>query len=172
MEVAEGRRRVIIAGVQPSVDGGRYPIKRTVGETVAVEADIFGDGHDAVAGAVFRSAAPFPAPPVDTQPFLQAGAEVLQRAGAQPRDEVDLRLVRDVRRGTGRQIDSPSQVGGWPVLVGGAPYPDADRDGMDDRWETASGLDPADPSDRNEVAADDGYTNLDRFLSELAGGGT
>ncbi|MGD9509409.1 MAG: polysaccharide lyase family 1 protein [Geminicoccaceae bacterium] len=125
-------------------------------------------GADAVAGAVFRSAAPFPAPPVDPQPFLQASAEVLQRAGAQPRDEVDLRLVRDVRRGTGRQIDSPSQVGGWPDLAGGAPYPDADRDGMDDRWEAAAALDPADPSDRNEVAAG-GYTNLDRFLSELAG---
>jgi hypothetical protein len=76
-----------------------------------------------------------------------------------------------VRRGTGRQIDSPAQVGGWPTLVGGTPYPDADRDGMDDRWEMASELDPANPADRNDVVEGDGYTNLDRFLSELAGDG-
>ena len=42
----EGRRRVVIERVTPEVDGGRYPIKRTVGETIAVEADVFTDGHD------------------------------------------------------------------------------------------------------------------------------
>lgn len=41
-----GRRRVVIEGVAPEIDGGRYPIKRTVGQTVIVEADIFADGHD------------------------------------------------------------------------------------------------------------------------------
>jgi starch synthase (maltosyl-transferring) len=30
------------------VDGGRYPIKRVIGEEVRVEADVFTDGHDAV----------------------------------------------------------------------------------------------------------------------------
>ena len=128
-------------------------------------------GSDAVAGAVYRSPVPFPAPPVRVAPYLEASALVLARAGAAPRDDVDVRLVRDVRRGTGRQIDSPAQVGGWPTLVGGTPYPDADRDGMDDRWEMASELDPANPADRNDVAEGDGYTNLERFLSGLAGGG-
>ena len=46
---AEGRRRVIIEGVRPEIDCGRFPIKRTVGERVAVEADVFTDGHDSVA---------------------------------------------------------------------------------------------------------------------------
>jgi starch synthase (maltosyl-transferring) len=46
----EGRRRVVITAVTPEVDGGRFPIKRTVGEKVVVEADIFTDGHDALAG--------------------------------------------------------------------------------------------------------------------------
>lgn len=46
---ADGRRRAVIEGVQPEIDGGRFPIKRTVGETVVVEADIFTDGHDALA---------------------------------------------------------------------------------------------------------------------------
>ena len=47
----EGRRRVVIEGVRPEVDCGRFPIKRTEGERVVVEADIFTDGHDAL-GAV------------------------------------------------------------------------------------------------------------------------
>ena len=45
----EGRRRVIIEGVKPEIDCGRFPIKRTIGEEVVVEADVFTDGHDAVA---------------------------------------------------------------------------------------------------------------------------
>ncbi|MBX6363414.1 MAG: alpha-1,4-glucan--maltose-1-phosphate maltosyltransferase [Gemmatimonadetes bacterium] len=48
----EGRRRVVIEGVAPEIDCGAFPIKRTVGERVVVEADIFTDGHDAVACAL------------------------------------------------------------------------------------------------------------------------
>ncbi|MGH2451090.1 MAG: alpha-1,4-glucan--maltose-1-phosphate maltosyltransferase [Candidatus Limnocylindria bacterium] len=44
----DGRRRVVIEAVQPEIDAGRYPIKRTVGESVVVEADAFADGHDVV----------------------------------------------------------------------------------------------------------------------------
>lgn len=43
------RARVVIEAVKPEVDGGRFPIKRTVGERVVVEADAFTDGHDAIA---------------------------------------------------------------------------------------------------------------------------
>ncbi|HEY8475471.1 MAG TPA: alpha-1,4-glucan--maltose-1-phosphate maltosyltransferase [Chloroflexota bacterium] len=49
MRFEEGRRRVVIEGVQPEVDAGRFPIKRIVGDPVVVEADVFADGHDAVA---------------------------------------------------------------------------------------------------------------------------
>ena len=42
-------RRVIIERIQPEIDGGRFPIKRTVGETVEVVANIFADGDVAVA---------------------------------------------------------------------------------------------------------------------------
>jgi starch synthase (maltosyl-transferring) len=38
--------RIAIEAVTPSVDGGRFPAKRVVGETVAVEADLLCDGHD------------------------------------------------------------------------------------------------------------------------------
>jgi starch synthase (maltosyl-transferring) len=47
-----GRKRVIIEGISPAVDGGRFPVKRTVGEHVRVEADIFTDGHDAIAASL------------------------------------------------------------------------------------------------------------------------
>jgi starch synthase (maltosyl-transferring) len=43
---AEPPRRVVVEAVTPQVDGGRFPIKRTTGEWVTVEADIFADGHD------------------------------------------------------------------------------------------------------------------------------
>jgi len=38
-------RRVVIENVEPEVDGGRFPIKRTTGESVVVRADIYADGH-------------------------------------------------------------------------------------------------------------------------------
>ena len=44
----EGRRRVVIENLKPEIDGGRYPIKRVVGEKVVVIADIFSDGHDSI----------------------------------------------------------------------------------------------------------------------------
>ena len=40
--------RITLESVAPEIDFGSYPIKRTVGETVEVEADIFTDGHDAL----------------------------------------------------------------------------------------------------------------------------
>ena len=44
-----GRERVVIEDVSPTVDGGRFPIKRTTGEQVRVRAHAFSDGHDVVA---------------------------------------------------------------------------------------------------------------------------
>jgi starch synthase (maltosyl-transferring) len=44
--------RVVIEGVQPEVDAGRFPIKRTFGEDVVVSADIFCDGHEMLAAVV------------------------------------------------------------------------------------------------------------------------
>jgi starch synthase (maltosyl-transferring) len=45
--------RVIIEGVEPEIDGGQFPIKRTIGEGVVVSADIYADGHDVLV-AVLR----------------------------------------------------------------------------------------------------------------------
>ncbi len=44
----EYTQRVWIENLKPQIDSGQFPIKRTVGETVRVSADIFTDGHDAL----------------------------------------------------------------------------------------------------------------------------
>jgi starch synthase (maltosyl-transferring) len=49
--------RIAIESVSPSVDDGRFPAKRTVGESVSIEADVFADGHDKLAvAALWRTA--------------------------------------------------------------------------------------------------------------------
>jgi starch synthase (maltosyl-transferring) len=45
--------RVAIERVSPELDGGRFPVKRIVGDVLEVEADIFADGHDKL-GAVVK----------------------------------------------------------------------------------------------------------------------
>jgi starch synthase (maltosyl-transferring) len=52
MQPEEGRNRVIIESVMPEIDGGRFPIKRIVGDEIVVEADILTDGHDALSCAL------------------------------------------------------------------------------------------------------------------------
>src|SRR3712207_1958357 len=49
--------RIHIQYLQPTVDGGRYPAKRTVGDVVQVSCDVFRDGHDLLR-AVIRALPP------------------------------------------------------------------------------------------------------------------
>src|SRR5256886_11289655 len=42
----------VIENLRPLIDGGRYPVKRITGDDLAVEADVFKDGHDVVAAAL------------------------------------------------------------------------------------------------------------------------
>jgi starch synthase (maltosyl-transferring) len=44
--------RVVIRGVEPEIECGRFSVKRTIGEDVVVEADIFTDGHDSISAVV------------------------------------------------------------------------------------------------------------------------
>ncbi len=120
-------------------------------------------------------AAPFPAPDV-----WQAGGpaaaydRVLEQFGATPwdRDEVDQLLHNQVATHTGSRISRESQLpgitnGGFATL-GGLPAPiDTDRDGMPDAWEVAHGLDP-NSADHNGDFDNDGYTNLEDYLHDLA----
>ncbi|UFN47283.1 DUF3416 domain-containing protein [Roseomonas sp. OT10] len=52
--------RVAIEAVTPLVDGGRFPVKRIVGEAVLVEADVFTDGHGKLGVALLWRAADEP----------------------------------------------------------------------------------------------------------------
>ncbi len=52
MKPVEGRTRIVIEEVQPRVNGGRYPVKRIIGDRVEITCAAFGDGHDHVAGRI------------------------------------------------------------------------------------------------------------------------
>jgi hypothetical protein len=81
---------------------------------------------------------------------------VLRHVGARPRDRdaVDLRIINDVKKGTGRIIDSQNDVGGWPSLTenvrGSGDIPELDI-----------------PSKPNKIQPS-GYTKLEEWLHKLA----
>jgi starch synthase (maltosyl-transferring) len=52
MSPASDPPHVVIEGVLPLLDGGRYPVKRPEGSTVHVSANIFKDGHDLIAARI------------------------------------------------------------------------------------------------------------------------
>jgi hypothetical protein len=109
--------------------------------------------------------------PVDTairpEPAEAAGRRILDTSGAScVRDAVDRRVVEEVRTRSGRLIDRPEDVGGWPALAPFTPEPDAERDGLPDSWERATGSDP-DVAD-SAVADAGGSTRLDVWLAHRA----
>ena len=65
-------------------------------------------------------------------------------------------------------IDQPAGAGGYPTYNTYNTIVDADHDGMDDAWETANGLDPTNPNDKNYTTAV-GYTALEVYLNSLVG---
>ncbi len=44
--------RLALEAPSPAVDGGLFPVKRTAGDTVEVEIDVIGDGHDMLAAVL------------------------------------------------------------------------------------------------------------------------
>jgi pectate lyase len=117
--------------------------------------------------------APYQVAPVRTQSAKEAYELVLEYVGATVpvRDAVDARIIADARKGSGKLIDSQKEVGGWPVYRSAAPPKDTDEDGVPDAWETAHGMNPRDPADARVVDPVSGYTKLELYLNELAGGG-
>ncbi|MCW5718194.1 MAG: 4-alpha-glucanotransferase [Bauldia sp.] len=56
--IPTGEGRVVIEAVSPEIDGGLTAVKRVVGDTIVVSADVFTDGHDKIAAAIlYRRAA-------------------------------------------------------------------------------------------------------------------
>ena len=121
-----------------------------------------------VQGKYIRHDDPFTAPVISQQDAETAYQLVLDRVGASiVRDSVDVRVINNVINNTGRIIDRPSDVGGWPALVSLDPPLDTDHDGMPDEYEIANQLDINDPEDRNGDANNDGFTNLEDYLNSL-----
>ncbi len=127
-----------------------------------------------------KAAAEHSIAPVTTHSALEAYQLVLDQAGASlRRDTLDARVVGDVRNRTGRLIDVQggyphgtafaATVNAWPTLSTTASPADTDKDGMPDAWETANGLNPGDPADRGQFAAN-GYTNLENYLNSIVTG--
>ncbi len=113
-----------------------------------------------------RATMPFPSPRLTTHTATEARRLVIEQAGATlpRRDAIDRRIAKSVETGTGRIIDSQSDVGGWPELKSAPAPSDSDNDGMSDDWESAHGLNPK-LADNNDDADSDGYTNLEEFLN-------
>jgi hypothetical protein len=82
---------------------------------------------------------PVPAKGISIVDCLQVEDLILQTAGARPaeRDLVDSRIIRQVRARTGKIIDTPAEVGGWPdmavnfrqIILPSQPQADDDGDG-------------------------------------------
>ena len=116
----------------------------------------------------YRLPAPLDVGPVATEPAPVAYARVLAHAGAaKSRDEVDLRIVQQVRQRTGRLVDRADEVGGWPALKSTPAPADRDGDGMPDDWERTRGLDPDDPADGSRIDPRTGITALEAYLNSL-----
>jgi pectate lyase len=151
----------------------RNPIARAWFAGNSMDGLIPADPWSLVSGrtdASYRLAGPLAMPPVTRDPAPRASARVLAGAGAsRVRDSVDERVIASVGAGTGRLIDSQSEVGGWPALEPGTPWRDGDGDGMPDDWERRNGLDPSNAADGNADRDRDGFTELEEWLSALAG---
>ena len=140
------------------------------------------------AGSVFstvdkvKSSKPFFPSYVTTQTADEAYNSVINDVGAtKPKqDYLDQRYIKEVKNCTYTYtgsvdklkgiIDTQDDAGGYPKLQGGTAPVDSDHDGMPDVWETKHGLNPNDAEDRNGLQLSaEGYTNLEMYLSELAG---
>ena len=84
-------------------------------------------------------------------------------------DELDEKVLEQVRRCKGRITNYAEDIGGWPDLPEEEAAPDSDLDGMPDEWELAHGLDPNDAGDTWGDINGNGWSNIEEYLSDLAG---
>ena len=107
-------------------------------------------------------------------PASKALEYVLANAGSStPHDAVDKYLINEIRSyGTKGKIIQRESDNGIPGNVGtvanGTPPLDTDRDGMPDEWEILRGLNPNVADDKGDDD-NDGYTNIEEYLSCLVG---
>jgi hypothetical protein len=81
------------------------------------------------------------------------------------RDSVDARAITNYSSGGDMIIDTPAQVGGYPVLAAGTPYTDSNNDGIDDTWFAAN----VPGGDTSTDLAPSGYSWVEVWAEELLG---
>ena len=116
----------------------------------------------------FAVSAPFSAPSLMILSATETYEAVPANVGAtRPKlDSVDQRILAEVKNGSGKIINHPPEVGGWPKLTAGKPPADRDNDGMPDGWEKSQGLNPDDASDYRATGKS-GYTRLEEYLHSI-----
>ena len=101
--------------------------------------------------------------------------EIIDRVGANLSswggpDALDKRAIEDFQNCKGHVIDTPEQADGWPVLAPVSQNEDRDADGLPDAWEAShNGLDPTIGNQTWEDRDNDGWSNIEEYLSWLAG---
>lgn len=78
--------------------------------------------------------------------------------------QIDQDVIDDFNNGTGDIIDSQSELGGWPTIATGTPWPDTDDDGMNDDLEVSFFGDLS--QDAMTIAAN-GRTNIENLYNSL-----
>lgn len=138
------------------------PAQGSTGRAQIYQADNSIDGIPLFTAAVGDAVVEEPVCPLSIDP-LDAGTasrRVMEYAGAFPRDQVDARIIREVRGGSGRIVRTAGTI---PASERSIPYADTDNDGMADGWESENGaiVGSYDPWGGLDAS---GWTNFDRFL--------
>jgi hypothetical protein len=113
---------------------------------------------------------------IPTVPAASAYANVVARAGALPRDQVDTLVMADVTSlGTSgnlwsHQTSTGLSNDGYGTIAGGTAKTDTDGDGMPDAWELRYGLNPNNAGDASGDFDHTGYTNIEKYLNGLLDG--
>ena len=129
----------------------------------------YGKGLTEKDGMTLRVDKPFPAPAMAKQSARDGCVQVLEEAGATlpARDSVDLRIVDDVRNGTGKIIDKETDLPPeqrWPTYHALPAPKDSDADGIPDFWEEQFGLNKNDPKDSKAIGHG-GYANIEHYFN-------
>ncbi len=162
-----------------------YPVLYMSGNHHAKYSDITGSNSSGIywhnGGSAELAATPFTIQGAEgksayatTHPVSEGKDAVLDWAGDRlHRDSVDERAVDGVKNNTGRIINTPSDVGGWPAYSANdeqlSRVKDSDADGMPDWFEEQFGLGKSNKDDAAAITLDKNgrYTNLEMYLHYL-----
>lgn len=93
--------------------------------------------------------------------------EILSAVGnSLNQSEIDKRVIKQMRKYSGRFIKHENEVGGYPSLTSDKfdKNHDSDGDGMSDKWESDNNFSSPYEADSNDDHNDDGFTDLEDYL--------